>query len=102
LGAEPRDEIAERAIGEAKALGDIGDVLLVDQDGAQSLIATLARVVGLEEKPLAVEIVHDRSPEMSHWASAASVFVIIRIRQERTGVARSKRDENQGKRASGL
>jgi hypothetical protein len=65
LGAEPRDEIAERAVGEAKALGDLGDFLLVDQDGAQSLIASLAWVVGLEKKPLAVEIVHDQSPEMS-------------------------------------
>jgi hypothetical protein len=102
LGAESRDEIAKRAVGEAKAVCDRGDVLLVDHDGAQGFIATLARVVGLKEKPLAVEIVHDRSPEMSHWASAASVSVITSIRQGRRGVAESKRDEIQGKRDSGL
>lgn len=62
LGAELRNEIAKRAIGEAQALGYLGDGLLVDHDGAQGFIASLTRVVGLEKELLDIEIIHDQSP----------------------------------------
>jgi hypothetical protein len=50
LAVELRDEIAERAVGESKALGDIEQRLLVDNDGADGFIAFLLSQIGLKKE----------------------------------------------------
>ena len=69
---ELRDEISERAIGEAKALGDIEQRLLVDNDGADGFIAFLLSLTGLEKELLATGIIHDRASKMSYRKTATS------------------------------
>jgi hypothetical protein len=70
LAVELRDEIAERAVGESKALGDIEQRLLVDNDGADGFIAFLLSQIRPKKELSAPGITHDRTSKMSHRKTA--------------------------------
>ena len=64
-GAELRDEIAERAVGEAELAGDVGQGTPLQEEGTQGLVLALQRLAGFPEELLAAQVVHDGPSKVS-------------------------------------
>jgi hypothetical protein len=64
-GTELGQEIAQRAVSEAEAWGNLLRRLLLDDHGADRFVAALLRRLGIGKELLEPWVVHDRTSKMS-------------------------------------
>jgi hypothetical protein len=58
-------EVAQGAVGEAEACGDLLQRLAFKDDGADCLVVALRRLLRIGEELLKLWVVHDRTSKMS-------------------------------------
>jgi hypothetical protein len=64
-GAEVADQIAQGGVAVAETLGDLTERALLDEIGAEGLVAPVQGIGGLEEEAEGARIIHDLDPVMS-------------------------------------
>jgi hypothetical protein len=67
LGAELVDQLAERAVGISELISDLLLGALFDEDGAEGLVAALARSDGAGEEVVAAGVIHRQAPNVSFF-----------------------------------
>jgi hypothetical protein len=68
------DQLAERIVGVSELSGDLLLGPVVDEDGAEGLVAALQGPRGMGEEVVAAGVVHRGAPDVSFFLAESGIF----------------------------